>query len=144
MFVVPFVPMHFEGFEVQEEQKLVNRYFMDEKYLDYITNYGEAWTAIVDNKVVGVGGGIDMYPHLTLVWAILGIDAKNYMFSVTKAIKKWLDKSKKPRMETAVRREFEAGHRWANMLGFSNETKENGMLNFGVDGETYDLYARYN
>jgi hypothetical protein len=65
------------------------------------------------------------------------------MIGATRAVKAFMDQNNHiPRMETAVRRDFAEGHRWAQMLGFVNETLEIGMKNYGIDGATYDLYAR--
>ena len=45
-------------------------------------------------------------------------------------------------LKQRAERDFKDRHRWANMLGFTNETPDRGMISYGIDGETYDLYAR--
>lgn len=141
--VVPFIPAHLEGFVIQEAQSLVNKYVMDTKYLQFINDCGDAYTYIADGEVQGVGGSIHTHPHLYMAWAFIGRDSGKHLFGMTKKIKDYLDGLGVQRIETAVKRDFKAGHRWANMLGFINETPETGMKNFDENGETHDLYARY-
>ena len=144
MIVVPFLPSHLEGFELQKEQSLMHKYLMDESYIDTIGLTGEAWTGLVDGNVKVIAGVFKAHEHIGVVWALIGKDGNKYMPSITKNVLKWLDKNNTPRLETAVRRDFNEGHRWAKIMGFENETPEKGMKNYGSDGETYDLYARFN
>lgn len=144
MISVPFLPIHLQGFDLQKEQSLFNKYLIDQYYIDTIGQYGEAWTGLVDGKVKVIAGVIQPHQHIGMVWALLSKDCNKHMIGATRAISRWLEDCKILRLETAIRREFPEGHRWAEMLGFTNETPEVGMKNFGLDGKTYDLYARYN
>ena len=144
MIVVPFIEAHLIGFEIQEEQSLINKYVMDSNYIKTISEYGEAWTCVANGEAVAIAGTFQPHDHLGMVWAILDKKCKDHMVGATRAISNWLDNYNVPRMETAIRRDFKEGQRWVNMMGFTNETPEVGMKNYGLDGETYDLYARYN
>ena len=144
MIKVPFIEAHLEGFDIQKEQSLINKYMMDETYIKTISEHGDAWSGIVDGKAVIIAGVFQPHTHIGMVWAVLDKRCKDHMIGATRHISSWLDKCTVPRVETAVRRDFELGRKWAEMMGFRNETPEFGMKNFGLDGETYDLYARYN
>lgn len=144
MIVVPFIPVHLEGFVAQKEQGLVNKYMLSEDYIDVITNYGPAFTGLVSGVPVIVSGVLQVHPHIGMAWAILSEECRNHLLPATRAVASFLEGYKMSRIETAVKRDFAQGHRWAKMLGFENETPERGMRNFTEDGETYDLYARYN
>ena len=106
-----------------------------------MNDYCEAYTGIVDGKVIIIAGSLNVHDHIGMVWTLLSQGSERHLFSITKAIKEWLDRQKIPRLETTVRHDFKAGHKWAKMLGFINETPE-GMERYGTDGKTYDLYAR--
>lgn len=142
MIVVPFISTHLEGFDLQEDQIFMNKYMMDPDYIKQIGELSEAYSGIIDGKVYAVAGVFKPHDHLGMVWALLSKDANMYLTSITKRIKSWLDAETTPRLETAVRRDFEQGHRWAKMLGFVNETPEYGMKKYGIDGSTCDLYSR--
>lgn len=142
MTVVPFIPAHLDGFDLQEEQVFMNKYLMSEDYIIQLTDMNDAYSIVYEGKVYAIAGCCKVYDHLGMVWALLSKDTSN-LYGVTKEIRKWLDSQDIPRMETAVRRDFEKGHRWARLLGFVNETPETGMKKFGLNGETCDLYARY-
>lgn len=145
MIVVPFIAAHLAGFKAQDNKGLVNKYMISEEYIQPIADYGPAYTGCIDGKPVIFAGMIQVHPHIGMAWAILSEDCKHHLVSATRAIDKFLDEHNHiPRIETAVKRDFTEGHRWAKMLGFVNETPDTGMKNFSLDGETYDLYARYN
>ena len=144
MIIVPFVTAHLNGFKPQEKQGFTSKYLMNEDYVTIITDYSEAYTGLVNGNPVAIAGVFQANPHVGQVWAFLGDKSHNHMLGVTRHIMEWLSKSTIPRLETAVHREFLEAHRWANMLGFTKETNENGMINYGANGEIYDLYARYN
>lgn len=143
MIVVPFIPAHLEGFELQKKQAFIHKYMTDPKYVKVMTDYGEAHTGIEGGKPVVIAGMYQPHNHIGCVWALLSKDCNQYLLAATRHIKKWLDSSNISRLETAVHRDFLEGQRWANMLGFTRETNEHGMKNFGVDDGIYDLYARY-
>lgn len=140
MVIVPFIPKHLEGFEVQKDQMLINKYLADPDYVSVISGYGESYTGLVSGKPVIIAGMIQPYQHIGMLWAVLEKECKEHMFSATRHIKFQLSKWNVPRMETSVRTGFKAGARWAEMLGFSYEGT---MKKYDIDGGSCDLYARY-
>jgi len=143
MIVVPFMPIHLEGFKAQDNKGLINKYLISEDYIETVASYGPVYTGCVDGKPMIFAGMIQPHDHIGMLWAILSDECREHMIGATRAVKAFMDQNNHiPRMETAVRRDFAEGHRWAQMLGFVNETPEIGMKNYGIDGATYDLYAR--
>ncbi|TXH10047.1 MAG: hypothetical protein E6R04_06345 [Spirochaetes bacterium] len=143
MIVVPFIPAHMDGFKAQRSQCLVNKYMAGPDYIDTISEYGPAYTGLVDGKPVIFAGMVCPHPHIGMVWAILSEDCRRHLVAATRRILSFMEAyNTMPRLETAVKRDFKEGHRWVKMLGFVNETPEMGMRNYDLEGQTYDLYAR--
>jgi ABC-type branched-subunit amino acid transport system substrate-binding protein len=70
----------------------------------------------------------------------LSPNAGPHMVRITKAVRRFLQACPYRRVEMTVDLDFEAGHRWANMLGFRLEAGR--MLAYRPDGGTCSLYAR--
>lgn len=139
MEVVPLLPVHFEGFEIQDMQIGIEK-IIDDDYKTLLC-FGESYAGAINGKVVAMAGVVQLTESRWQAWALLGKDAKDHMIGVTKAIMKFLKDFDVPRLETPVRADFPEGHRWAKMLGFKCETP-NGMKNYDDEGNTYKLYAR--
>jgi len=72
-------------------------------------------------------------------WALLDRDAGPLMLPLTRAIRSLLAASALRRIEMAVDADFEAGRRWAELLGFKPEYK---ARSYFPDGRDAWLYAR--
>lgn len=102
---------------------------------------GGAWTVVCDGAVVACGGIAPQRWSRALLWAFLGVKAGRHLLSVFRAARRILALSEYARIETTVRADFDAGHRWIKLLGFELETPD-GMKRFGPKGEKYMLYSR--
>lgn len=142
MIVVPYIDAHLDGFVIQKEQSIVNKYMQDSSYMPMITGLGNAYSCIVNGRVQVIAGVAPISSQISIAWALVGEDCRVHMVAATRAMRWIIDSSPAPRIETTVRRDFKAGHRWLNMLGFNNETPEMGMKNYDEEGQTHDLYAR--
>lgn len=96
-----------------------------------------AWAG---SRPLAAAGIIPMHAHCALGWAMLGADAGPYLRDITRAVRKALDESHYPRIEMRVIYDFEEGHRWAKLLGFSVDAPR--MRSSGARGEDETLYAR--
>lgn len=141
MILVPFLPVHLEGFELQEAQAWLTPYLTTPEYIATLTAFGEAFSLIVNERVLGCGGLAVLSKNRAQAWALVHKDAGRTLFGATKIVKQYLDSKPYLRIETPVKTSFDAAHRWAKMLGFKNETP-NGMQKWGDDGENYSSYAR--
>jgi hypothetical protein len=91
-------------------------------------------------RCLGIAGLIDLGDHRAHAWALLGRDVGAFMLPITRRIRQMIAEFPARRFEMVVRADFEQGQRWAEMLGFENETP-NGMRSYFVDGDGYQ-YAR--
>jgi RimJ/RimL family protein N-acetyltransferase len=71
-------------------------------------------------------------------WGIVGRDAGPQLLAITRKVGEFLEAQDFMRIETSVRTEFPAAHRWARMLGFQRE----GTLRKWDEGRDCDIYAR--
>lgn len=100
---------------------------------------GDAWTATVDGLPVACAGLIEMWAGRAQAWALLSVEAGPHMLAITRAIRFRLATASFRRIEMAVDVTFEAGVRWAHMLGFEHEAT---VRCYFPDGRAARLYAR--
>ena len=95
--------------------------------------------AIEDGVVLGIAGIMPKWEGSGVAWAWLAKGWRKHARAITEEIKRTLAESEVKRIETAVRVDFSAGHRWAKMLGF--ELEVSAARKWGPDGETYSIYS---
>lgn len=99
----------------------------------------EAYTAFVGDQPLAACGLMDIWPGRAMAWAFLDERAGPHMLAITRSVRRFLDLKAPRRTELYVDAGFEAGYRWANLLGFERE----GFLRaFDVDGRNQVLYSR--
>lgn len=139
MHLVPFVPAHLIGFELQEAQSWLQPHLNTSEYVNSLTAFGDAFTLIASGNVAGCGGMINLSPTRGHLWALVDKNAGKSLLGATRLVREFLEKQSKMRIEIAVKTSFQAGHRWAAMLGFE---REGTLRKWGDDGNDYDSYAR--
>ena len=100
-----------------------------------------SWTGVVDGEPVAIAGTLEHWRGRHMAWAYLADTSGPYMRWVTREVRKALDRVT-GRIELTVRKDFPAGQRWAELLGFSVETPI--MVGFGPEGEDHVGYVRHN
>ena len=103
--------------------------------------YGTAWTAFAAGAPVCSAGLVEVWQGRAYAWALLSESAGRYMLPLTREIRSRLSASGFARVEMAVDADFDAGRRWAEMLGFTLETPQP-MRNYLPNGRDAYLYAR--
>ena len=102
-----------------------------------------AFTGLVGKKPIFAAGMKMVWGQVAEGWVIATEDMWNYPLSVAKAIKKDFARVAKEnnivRVQTAIRKDFEQGQRFAEWLGLENEGL---MKKFGFDGTDQYRYAR--
>ena len=102
-----------------------------------------AFTGMVGNKPIFAAGMKMIWGQVAEGWVIATQDVWNYPLSVAKAIRKDFARVAKEnnivRVQTAIRKDFEQGQRFAEWLGLENEGL---MRKFGFDGTDQYRYAR--
>jgi hypothetical protein len=102
------------------------------------------FTALCDDSVLACGGFIWKWKGVVDGWVLLservGPDGLLWLHrNVLKMNEGLYKKYGKLRIQTTVREDFRAGHRWAKMLGFEPEGL---MRQYDPDGKDHRLYAR--
>lgn len=140
MIIKPFEPGHLKEIDVQTEQTLAKEHFDKTEYLAMLAR-SESWTGYIDGKVVVCAGIVDVWPGRCQVWSVISATIGAHgMLQLSRAVERAL-RLKTGRIEAVVASEFEAGHRWAKMLGFKLETPEP-MRQWFPEGGDASLYSR--
>lgn len=142
MDVIQFNPLHLYQIELQPAQQNFKDIMFKEEYQQLLA-CGEARTVLSGGRIVMCAGVFPLTNYMGRAWALLATDQKAEFVRMSRAIRDFLNKSGYARIDTPVRRDYSDGHRWCRLLGFINETPEQGMKYYGHDGLTYDLYALY-
>ena len=142
MIFVPMLPVHLDGFELQDGQSEMKDWIKMDGYADMVIAAGAAYTCISNDQVKAMGGLAEQGDGRALVWALIGKNLTGFEFvRFTKKCKQIVDEATHRRLEIIVKDGFEQGHRWAKALGFMCETP-NGMLNWFEDNTKAYLYAK--
>lgn len=136
MNIVPLERDHLKAISVQPAQAA------EYAHADALASpLGIGWAALVDGEPVACAGLVEVWEGRAYAWAILSDNAGPYMRALTREIRSRLDAAPFRRIEMAVDAEFEAGARWAEMLGFRCETPAP-MAAYLPNGRAAYLYAR--
>jgi hypothetical protein len=95
----------------------------------------------IDDRCIGCCGIAEVWSHRAMAWALLSEECSKHMLEITRHVRYALDLHPCRRIETAVFSDFQAGRRWAELLGFECETPEP-MRHFDGNGRSAYLYAR--
>lgn len=111
---------------------------MTPDYVRGLLQFGKNFAALYDGRVIAIGGTLELWRHRLQAWALLSNDARRHLLPLTRIVRAYFAEQPETRIETAVRSDFTAGHRWARMCGFE---REGTMRGYTEAGEDYDLYA---
>jgi len=102
-----------------------------------------AFTGMVNDKPVFAAGMKMIWGQVAEGWVIASNDMWKYPLGVARAIRKDFARVAKEhnikRVQTAIRKDFAQGKRFAEWLGLENEGL---MKKFGFDGSDQYMYAR--
>jgi RimJ/RimL family protein N-acetyltransferase len=138
MDVVPFEASHIKSIMLQPQQQQFFQYFNPD-YAEALKESGPAFTGICDGRILGCAGVVKQWENRAIAWALLSGDLGNEFVRIHRAVKRFLDMTEFNRIEAHVEANFEQGHRWIQMLGF---TQEGYMKEFNPNGGDACLYAR--
>lgn len=136
MLVVKFRLEHIAMIEAQDSQ----RDQIDPDNYKLLSMSGPCHTVIENDKVMLAGGLSKIWDGRYLLWSLVSKHAGAKMLAYTRGVRRFLELHDCPRVEMIVRSSFEAGHRWAHMLGFNWHHHEERFLPDGSDG---DIYVRF-
>lgn len=138
MLVVPFHRDHLKTLNLQLAQREALPLLTD-----VIVNElerGQSFTALINGVPLiccgvhsdGMGRGV--------LWALVSQDMGRHMVQITKLCRQFFDNAGYRRLETVVDYDFEAGHRWMKLLGFTKEAER--MRSYYPTGRDCSLYAK--
>ena len=118
---------------------------IDDKYFDLLKGLevkDMSFTAVKDNKIICSGGVIPLWEGVFEGW-VMGTELIwQHQFSSAKIIKigmqKLIEHNKIVRLQTAVKKDFILGHRFAEWLGM----KQEGVMKKYQNNEDYIRFAR--
>lgn len=129
---------------LQREQADAVEDFADPGYIRWLLK-GEAWALVDGEDVLAAAGVLPKWPGSVTGWALLseGAAKPSRFLRLSREVRAFLGLLLRPgsveRIETPVRADFTAGHRWAKFLGFQEEGT---MRKFWPGGVDCTLYAR--
>lgn len=136
--VVPFKSWHHGWLAPSAET--AGKFAMPEATLLELERHN-SWTGVIDGMPVVCAGTIKQWNGRHISWAHLAQDTGPYMHWITQEVRRNLA-CVRGRIESTVRVDFEAGHRWARLLGFHVETPL--LKAYGPEGEDHVGYVRFN
>ena len=140
MIIIPFKPEHLAQIDRQAEQSIAREYLDNEEYILSLAAH-EAWTGLIDDRVVVCAGFIRVWGERYQAWAVISetIGAHG-MLQLSKAVRRAMG-LKKGRIEAYIASGFKAGHRFARLVGMTLETPEP-MKHWLPDGGDASQYSR--
>ncbi len=138
MSLVPFSPRHLIALSPRLQPAQAGFSGVSPAYGESMREHGPCWT-LADSwgRPAACGGLFQQWEGRAIAWAFLAADAP--MLEATRAARLVLDACGLRRVECWVEVDFQAGHRWAHLLGFEREGL---MRSFSPDGRDHVLYAR--
>jgi hypothetical protein len=138
MIVRSFLSQDLMRIALQPHQRGIRVECATEAYAAELAKSGPVFTAESQGEIVAVAGLIEQWPGCMRAYAFLGEHAGRNMVTLTRGIQKYFREHPVRRIEAAVECSFEAGVRWARMLGFQYEGR---MTAYWNDRDAY-LFAR--
>jgi len=147
LHIVPYTAQHGQFILSQQMNHIVLE--ADKHYINVDGNAKNleqnnlAFTGVVNNNPIFAAGMKMVWGQVAEGWVIATSDMWKYPLGVAKAIKKDFAKVAKEnnitRVQSAIRKDFTEGQRFAEWLGLE---KEGLMRKWGFDGSDQYMYAR--
>lgn len=136
----PFQIEHLMFITPQEEQKNLRSAMLSNAYAEMLET-GRSLSAWDGVTCIAAAGCIPIFSHRGVAWALFSKDAGPHMLTITRKVRRVMDLMDYTRIEIAVHSTFEAGNRFARLIGMKLETPEP-LKAHGAFGEDEYLYAK--
>lgn len=140
MIIAPYKPDDLKRILVQPAQAMMRPLIGSDEYCRYLGESGPAFSAFRDDTVVACGGLIPLWQGRSHAWAVLSDNIRHDFIRIHRAAERLFRMSGVRRIEATVQCDFQKGHDWLLMLGFTCEAKC--MRGYLPDGGDAALYAR--
>lgn len=139
MEVVVFRPEHFDMLNEQDVTQVLREYTSPD-HAEKLAGCKYAFTGVEEGRVLICAGLVEYWKDRAVAWAVVDTNCKPHFWKIHKAVKRFLEVAPYRRIEAEVDVDFEAGHRWAEMLGFTLEAPL--MRAYHPNGRDCSLYAK--
>jgi hypothetical protein len=140
MRVVNFTPEHLKALELQPAQQWMREIVSEPGYAENLLQ-GRALTVLEGDTPLAVFSLFTIWPGRAYLCALISASAGSSFIRFHRVALGLLQTCGVRRVEATVDGDFQAGHRWLRLLGFTLETP-GGMAGYRPDGGTNYLYAR--
>ena len=140
LLIVPLQEHHVRAIDPQDAQAGQS---VEERVKDAmgLARTGSAWAVVGEEGVMCIAGVQAQWGGRAVAWCLLDKRAAKRMLAMTRTVLRYLAGVNYTRLEMYVDAGFHEGCRWAEMLGFKNETP-NGMPKFMPNGNAAYMYGR--
>lgn len=140
MKIVRFLPRHLFELRLQTAQSAFRETILKPEYGTALALAGPCFSVMLNERPVACGGAQEFHSRRAEMWGLLSRDSRPVMRQMTRAIVGWMEQCPYARLEINVATGFDAGHRWATMLGFQVEGPEKQA--YSPDGRGAIPYVR--
>jgi len=130
---------HIAKIKPQPGEEVDKAHFMTDEF-NHVLKKGMSVSFWDGEDCVGAGGVAPIYAHRAMAWAFLGANSGPYMHQITRKARQLFELYPAKRIEMLVDYKFDAGHRWAKVLGFEVEAAR--MRMSGIYGDDETMYVR--
>lgn len=141
MKIVKFRSSHLAALELQDAQKFFHADCGNPDYGQALEASPFSFTVIEGARVICCAGMHEVWTGRAVAWALMSKEAGPHLRTIHRAALGFMEQAPWRRIEAMVEGGFEAGHRWAKMLGFTCETP-NAMRGYSPTGADFYLYSR--
>ena len=122
--IISYDPAHLDLFE--QTEKDIERYGkFHSKMENALADYGITFTAVLDGRILCIGGILQVSVHTGKCWTIVSKHASGHGIKLLKVIKNQLESMMEDmnlfRVETSNLKEATEYHKWCRLLGFKEE-----------------------
>lgn len=136
---LPCYPEHIKLIEHQDGLDEEKKVFLSKTFINLVESEFSlsAWNG---SQCVAAAGLLRVFDHRAMAWTFMGKHAGPHMRQITRKVRDVIDSYPAQRIEMLVNCDYEAGHRWAKMLGFEVEAPR--MRMSGALGQDEALYSK--
>lgn len=99
-----------------------------------------AYTILDGARVLMCGGFVEYWENRGELWAMVAQDCKREFVGMHKIVERFVEMVPHRRIEAVVAYDFNPGHRWMRLLGFSVEAQK--LRNYWPGGGDATLYSK--
>lgn len=140
--VAPFYPEDLAAMLPQTAQPELARLCAADRvaYGRGLAGRGQSFTVRewAEGPVLFCGGAAEVHPNYATLWSVFDRDAGPHLLAIERRTRRFLAMLTYRRIDTLVRADFEAGHRWVLRLGF--ELEGHVLQDYFEDGAGACLY----